>query len=296
MLAFSGDSFPSDPSRSRFSNTYIVQDRQSEEELTRLALQDKLLIAVMHGTLPEQKEVKQFERVLDIGCGTGGWAIETARIYPTMQLTGIDINEKTIDYAKEQAASAGVSERVSFKIMDALTLPGLANASFDLVNQRFGSTYLRVWDWPRMMREIARVTRPGGTIRFTEVEIVPDSNSDALRELCELFLKAFSASQHISRPEKTGIIPSLQTLLAEQRCQDIQMLTSPIEYHAGSELIEGFYEDLMHMFRTFRPFIQKWSKIDKDYDTLYQQMLADIKQPDFYANFKLSTIWGRTPG
>jgi ubiquinone/menaquinone biosynthesis C-methylase UbiE len=267
----------------------------NEEELTRLALQDKLLIAVMGGTLPEQKETQRFKRVLDIGCATGGWVVETARAYPKMHVTGIDINQKAIEYAKTQAAIEGVSERASFLAIDALALPGLEDNTFDLVNQRMGSTYLRIWEWPQIMREMARVTRPGGIIRLSETNVVPESNSDALMQLCKLFLQAFVASSHISQLDKRGIIPKLATFLAEQRCQDIQTLPTTIEYRAGTEMMGAFYEDVKHIFRTYRPFIFKWSKINLDYDAIYQQMLEEIQKPDFYANVTFSTVWGRMP-
>ncbi len=295
MSAFSDASFPSDSGRSKSPNTYIVQDRLGEEEMMRLALQDKMLIAVMGGTLTEQKEVQQFRRVLDIGCGTGGWVIETARAYPTLLLTAVDINQKMIEYAKAQAATVGVSERISFHAMDALALPGLANTSFDLVNQRFGSTYLRVWEWPQMMREIVRVMRPGGIIRLTEAKAIPTSNSAALQQMCELFVEASFWSHHIFEIESAGIISHLETFLAEQRCRDIQMLPTTMEYRAGTKMMDAYYQDMMRMFRTFRPFIQKWCKVNKDYDTLYQQMLIDMRKPDFYANVAFSTIWGHTP-
>ena len=42
-----------------------------------------------------------FERVLDVGCGKGGWLIEGARSYPTMkQLVGVDISGKMLQYAR----------------------------------------------------------------------------------------------------------------------------------------------------------------------------------------------------
>ncbi len=284
------------PGQNSSFSTYVVQDRQNEEELMRLAVQDQLLIEVSGGTLAEQEDVKQFKRVLDVSCGTGGWVIETARAYPTMQIIGIDINQAMIDYASAWAEKQGVRERVKFQVMDALALPGLDDASFDLVNLRFGSTYLRVWDWPRLLREIVRVTRPGGTIRLTETGTIPKSNSSALLQMCDILMHSFHAASHLFDLEPAGIVPHLNKFLAEQRCQDIQIQTHAIEYYGGTAMSDAFYEDVKHMFRTFRPFIHKWSKVNKDYDVFYQQMLKDIKQPEFRATVNLSTVWGRTPG
>src|SRR5260221_14733769 len=96
-------STPTDP-RQEHPSTYFVQDRSSEEEMTRLQIQDQMLTTSMGGVLPEQSDPTIFKRVLDVGCGTGGWLIEAARTYPTMtRLVGVDVRKKMIDYARAQA-------------------------------------------------------------------------------------------------------------------------------------------------------------------------------------------------
>ena len=55
-------------------STYFVQDRANKEELHRLQLQDQMMTASMGGVLPEQLAPTAFERVLDVGCGTGTFA------------------------------------------------------------------------------------------------------------------------------------------------------------------------------------------------------------------------------
>src|SRR5215831_5436600 len=83
--------------------TYIVQDRSNQEEIARLELQDKMLTAGMGGVLSELPDPTSLRRVLDVGCGTGGWLIETARTYPSIEtLVGVDINNKIVAYAHTQ--------------------------------------------------------------------------------------------------------------------------------------------------------------------------------------------------
>src|SRR5260370_13305197 len=101
-------------------STYVVQDRKNKKELTRLNLQDQVITAGMGGVLPEQADPTVFRRVLDVGCGPGGWIIEAAQTYPTMSLVGIDISQRMIKYARAQAEAHQVNDRVEFHVIDGL--------------------------------------------------------------------------------------------------------------------------------------------------------------------------------
>jgi ubiquinone/menaquinone biosynthesis C-methylase UbiE len=74
-----------------------------------------------------------------------------------MSFVGIDISQRMIEHACAQAKAHQVNERVEFQVMDALRPFELPVASFDLVNLRFGSSYVRTWDWPKVVNEMLRV-------------------------------------------------------------------------------------------------------------------------------------------
>ncbi len=159
---------PTNPRREHPS-TYFVQDRSNKGEPIRLQIQDQMTTAGMGGVLPEQPDPTIFQRVIDVGCGTGSWLIEAAKTYPTMSLlVGIDVSGKMVEYACAQAEVKQVSDRVEFHTMDALRMLEFPSDYFDLVNHRFGQSWLRTWDWPKLLSEYQRVTRPGGVTRVTE--------------------------------------------------------------------------------------------------------------------------------
>ncbi len=138
--------------RREHPSTYFVQDRANPEEMERLRLQDALITTSMGGILPEQPDLTTFRQVLDVGCGTGGWLIVLAKALPTCtRLTGVDVSQTFVNYARAQAQAAQVSDRVEFYAMDALRMLEFPNNSFDLVNQRFGISWLRTWDWPKLL-------------------------------------------------------------------------------------------------------------------------------------------------
>ena len=157
-----------DPRR-EYPNTYIVRDRTSQEEYDRVRIQGEMVTEGMGGPLPEQEDTSIFKRVLDVGCGAGDWLFKLAETYPHMtNLVGIDVNRMMIDNARALSANYPDSKRLRFEVQDALLIIEFPENYFDLVNMRFGSRFLRQWNWPKLLSEFRRVCRPMGTVRITE--------------------------------------------------------------------------------------------------------------------------------
>ncbi|GAC1375883.1 MAG: 27-O-demethylrifamycin SV methyltransferase [Ktedonobacteraceae bacterium] len=273
-------------------STYVVQDRSNEEELTRLRIQDQLVTTGMGGVLPEQPDPATFGRVLDVGCGTGGWLIQVARAVPTATtLIGVDISRRMVGYAREQAREQGVADRVEFHTMDALRMLEFPQGYFDLVNLRFGVSYLRTWDWPNILQEFRRVTRPGGVIRITECDIVV-SNTPAVNELYDLFQDALKQAGHLFFPARDGITRALESTMYQAGILNLQTQVHILEYRGGTPEGQLFSEDVKHVFRTALPFFRKWVRVPNNYESLYQQALAEMQQPGFVATWRLLTVWG----
>ena len=285
-------SSPTNPRREHPS-TYFVQDRSNEEELNRLRTQDQMVTTSMGGVLPEQPDPTIFQRVLDVGCGTGGWLIEAAKVYPSMrQLVGIDRSGRLLDYGRAQAEAQQVHERVEFHIMDALRMLEFPNGFFDLVNLRFGMSFLRQWDWPKFLQEFQRVTRPGGIARVTEPEMLSESNSPAHLLLQQLNVQAAYQAGLAFAPDGRGVLSGVPRLLRQHGLEQVQTRVYTLEYRSGTPEGQLFVEDSMRVFRTALPFLRKWTHVPDDYEAIYQQMLAEIHQPDFVATWKMVTAWG----
>ena len=63
------------------------------------------------------------ERVLDVGCGWGAFAIHAAREHG-VHVTGITLSEPQAQLARERAAAAGVGDRVDIRVMDYREIAG----------------------------------------------------------------------------------------------------------------------------------------------------------------------------
>jgi ubiquinone/menaquinone biosynthesis C-methylase UbiE len=275
------------------AGTYFVQDRSNQKELQRLIVQERLVTEAMGGVLPEQQDPTRFRRVLDIGCGPGGWIIDVAQTYPQIKkLYGIDISPTMIRYARQRAEEQHLpKERVEFLVMDALLVLEFPNEFFDLINMRAGVSFMRQWDWPKMFSEMHRTLKPRGIVRLVEPELDDQSPSTALSHFYICLWRAFERAGHLFEATPTGLIDHLPELLLRHDFQNIQSHKTPIEFRTGTEAGKALFEDIIHLFHTTRPFLQRYGCLPPDHDALCQQALQDMQQPDFVARSAFHTFW-----
>ncbi len=285
----------SNSKKSGSANTYVVHQSKKKAELLRLALQSRMITTAMGGVLSEQPDPSIFRRVLDIGCGTGGWIVEAVQTYPEMNAVGIDINPLMVEYSLAQAEAQGIESRVEFQVMDALKKLEFPDNSFDLINLRFGISFVRTWEWPNLLLEMQRVVRPGGIIRLTECESGSKNTSQTLTQLDDLGTRALYQAGHLFAQEKTGLTSHLADLLTKSWCEGVQTKSYPLAFHAGTPEGVNFKEDMDYTIQVTRPFIQKWGGLPDNHDVLYRQALTDMERPDFSAIWPYLTAWGRKP-
>ena len=98
------------------------------------------------------------ERFLDVAAGTGGLSLPAARLGAEVLAT--DWSPAMIEQFEARAREEGLSN-ADGRVMDchALDLP---DDSFDVTGSQFG--VMLVPDQPRALREMVRVTRPGGRV------------------------------------------------------------------------------------------------------------------------------------
>lgn len=279
----------------QFSGTDIVAVPQTKEELENLRIEDQLLTKAMGGVLAEQANLSSFQRVLDIACGSGSWVIEAALQYPHMSLVGIDINPHVIEYARLQAAQYHVEDRVEFYTMDALRFLEFPDEAFDLVNMRFVMSFLRTWDWPRLLNQVQRVLRPGGIVRLTDEEITHQSNSPTAMRFFEMLQGALFRSGHLFTQTSDGLTAHLAPLLAQHGYEHIKTTTLALQFSASTPEMQAYLKASERATRYLRPFLQKWSALNRDFELMQRQMREEAQHPDFYVILHLLTVWATRP-
>jgi len=104
-------------------------------------------------------------RCLDVATGTGDVAINVAREYPTVQVTGIDFSEAMIDIAKEKTTRSRI-KTITFEWGDATNIHYPDN-TFDVAIIAFGIR--NIPDKQKALREMTRVVVPGGQVMVLEM-------------------------------------------------------------------------------------------------------------------------------
>lgn len=275
------------------ANAYIL-DTESGAEMTRLMRQDQLITQGMGGIFPEKGDLSGAKQVLDLACGPGGWVLETAFAYPEMQVTGVDISEKMITYAQTQAELQRLPN-AHFQVMNVLQPLNFPDASFDLVNARFLVGFLHRDRWPELIRESLRLLRPGGTLRWTEVEL-NYSNKASYEKAWWVVLQGMSKHGLGFSPHGLhfSIFPMLLRMFRDAGVEQVEKMAHVVDFSAGTVAHEGFYADFVNAFQALEPFLLKSGLVTlQEWREMAQKGLAEMFEDDFNAAWILLTVWGR---
>ncbi|OHE92984.1 methyltransferase [Colletotrichum orchidophilum] len=132
-----------------------------ESERARLEIQHQLFKLCLEGGLTAAKLPKDRPlNILDIGSGTGNWAVEMGEQYPRAKIMGVDISAALLPTT--------VPANVAFEVEDATEDWAREKDSLDFVHMR-NLVGGGVSDWKALFRQAYEHLKPGGQIEFAEV-------------------------------------------------------------------------------------------------------------------------------
>lgn len=136
-------------------------DRQQEAE----DLIHELFRAVLDGKLYEAPIGKNPQNVLDVGCGTGIWAIDMADLHPSAEVIGVDLSPIQPNF---------IPPNCRFEVDDINKEWTFPENKFDFIHIRYMTG--TVPDWTELLKKAQRHLKPGGWIEH--VELWGDARSD----------------------------------------------------------------------------------------------------------------------
>ena len=148
-------------------------------------------------------DIKQSQRILEVGCGWGGMVFEIAK-QKGCEVTGISLSKNQIDYCKKKAKELNLDNQVNFELADYREIDGQYDriysiGMFEHVGKKFYKAFFESMD--KLLKDdgifllhtIGVVDKPSPPNKFINKYIFPGG-------VCPSF------SQIIEPIEKTGLI------------------------------------------------------------------------------------------
>jgi len=131
--------------------------------------------------ISRESNITPEHKILEIGTSTGFTAINLARLTKA-NILGIDINQYSLDEAKQRSKSMGVESKTQFELNDAtnLTYP---NSTFDMVF--CGNVTSYVPNRLKALSEYTRVLKEGGVIAAIPMYYLKEPSKNLLNRVSE---------------------------------------------------------------------------------------------------------------
>ncbi|CAG8492065.1 11051_t:CDS:2 [Dentiscutata erythropus] len=157
----------------KYSASYILP--LDDDEVDRMILQHYIFRNVWKNDFssPVESSLESGAKMLDIGCGPGVLVLELASKYPKSHFTGCDIVANYPLQIKPE------------------------NSTFVKANMRFMMFALTTKDWPLAIKEMIRVTKPGGWIEIMERDIFWYNEGEAVKTWRQRVVEGLKAEKGI---------------------------------------------------------------------------------------------------
>ncbi|KAF4813663.1 Secondary metabolism regulator LAE1 [Colletotrichum siamense] len=143
-----------------------------ERELDRMDLVHHMCLLTLDdrlGIAPPCREGAKVGRVLDVGTGTGIWAIQFGDDHPEADILGVDLSA---------TQPSDVPPNVRFEVDD-IEDEWTFSQPFQYIHSRFMSTSIS--DWRLFLQRCYDNLEPGGYVELQETAIVAKSDDDTLK-------------------------------------------------------------------------------------------------------------------
>ncbi|RMJ24265.1 Methyltransferase [Aspergillus sp. HF37] len=241
--------------------------------------------------LPESSEPI---RVLDSGCADGTWLLDLAGDYPQKQLGlhGIDIGSSLF------LANPHLDLR-QHDLLQPFPETWAWENLFDVIHQRFLVWGLKENEWPRVLRNLENVLRPGGRIQLVECKWIFPELWETHPEQRKLASTQTWSTQMAGMDIYIG--EKLADMLQEQGYEDVTTVPYPFAYGASAKReqdrdssAELWVESFRHLAgRMGEEGIPGVAKTPEEYHAFLDRLVEEIKAIGYAPELRMIT--GRKP-
>ncbi|KAK1658482.1 methyltransferase domain-containing protein [Colletotrichum godetiae] len=266
-----------------------------ERENNRLDLQHNLFIRTFDdrlGIAPPNDRHAKVGRALDVGTGSGIWAIDFGDEHPEAEVIGVDLSA---------VQPLFVPPNVRFEIDD-IEEPWLFSQPFDYIHSRMMTGSIS--NWKRFLQSCFDNLNPGGYLELNDIDAVPVSDDGTLTEDTSLMKSVRLCCEAIA---KLGVpyeeFGRFEGLLKEIGFEDVHIerfkwpTNSWPKDQKHKEIGVWNYENFAPNWEGFlmAPLTRGLDWTKEEVMVLAMEARKDFANRNIHAYYNIWTIYGRKP-
>ncbi|KAB2570832.1 Tam domain methyltransferase protein [Lasiodiplodia theobromae] len=232
------------------------------------------------------------QRIMDVGCGTGIWAIDVADAYPSAEVVGVDISPIQPNW---------VPPNLKF-IIDNVEEEWTYSNKFDLIH--FVNMNACITDWPKFLRQCFDNLQPGGFLEAKETDTTSTSDDGTYPDTCALYKLQETIRSAMDKLGMTMHAPAnMKRWMQEAGFVDVQEQIFKLPFNAWPKDPEikqiGRYQ-LVQYLDALAPYalgtlvdILGWTR--EEMEVAVAEARKDLKNTKFHGYNTLRVVTGRKP-
>jgi ubiquinone/menaquinone biosynthesis C-methylase UbiE len=265
----------------------------SSAEIQRLLQQDRQLSSLLDDARLLALNFSQIRRVLDVGCGVGGWAYRMATNYPSMHILGIDKNPYLI--AQAQAFHRAGNLTYIVQDMHHLEAAPFTPGAFDLVHMRFLVGDVSFQQFAPLLQSLAHLCQIGGLLIWSEAELVA-TNSPACDLLQSMILRALQVAGRSFSSGYTltlGIVNAMSKWLYEAHFDIVRDKDYLLDVSAQTQQHSRFVSLACALALQIQPFLLETGvTTPATFENLLTTLRQELQAPTFCGICPIHTLVG----